>query len=426
MELYLGQNSVATHRPFEIHTEMVLRIVCVTSQEFSTLRDWDGISRCSNFLYQVSRTPTVELPGVCVSCWKPCQPIDFFTMDDLVLSSSIYGKGHGDRHICANVGGNLYEAERRSTQQSPNPEHGRGPNLLFSHYTRKDWCCSERQFRLAAKIRNSATRTVGLFDDIFDNFLTFIRPKTSSLFIWTYGSKDGGHRIVRKTSEGNQRPKYKVCRDRVLNFLGFANTPHVDGDQMRESDSDRWMNGLATGSTIHNYVGKIRSMFGLGVQTTCGYNVVTDSIANQDHLLAYFCQGQFAVPIRDCSAHLFFGWAIPHCTAIPVVHLDGCYHVNNDDLEDPVLIGGWGSGSNGGGQYDEPNIANGDGRGDRNFHPDQLQNVPGQDDQDAIHQYNLDGGFEGVSHHELEELTQDAEVFLGEDADDFLGDINGH
>jgi hypothetical protein len=349
---YLRASACCVHSLFEIVSNLPQRYIAVDSKQYAALGTQGTYTKCGSFFYTKSRTSTVKLEGVCVSSWIRKLDLKFFTMKDVIKGLDIFSVGYGDRKSTCTLGSVAFVGPRHSSQHNSNPEHGNGKHLRESRYYRHGYSWPELQTSFEGKLRDAGRKTRRLFSELFGNYLTFIGESVADLVVWTTGSPDG-KRFARETKVEN-KPAYKFRYSWLLDFIGYSNSPHFDRDLLSEHDSKRWMAGLDTKSKIYKYLQTIRALVGVGVPTTVGYNVLCGSDAVKSNLNAFFCQQEFAVPIKHCSAMLFFAWAIPHCTAIPVVHMNGGYHTSNKELEIPIVIAAWGNGDGNGSRSQEP------------------------------------------------------------------------
>jgi len=188
------------------------------------------------------------------------------------------------------------------------------------------------------KVENASRLAIQAFTWVNDNYMSFVGYGTCDRVIWTSGtSKKRMVRVMKNDSE-------PVCGVRSLsntNFLGFFNSPHKDlCDVLDEVTKAKWLGDIANSPSMQDYLRGMDKICGLGLPTTCGYNVIGNPGSGK--LLAYFCQMGFCVPICHTSAHHFYGWSFPHCTAMPVV-VGESYKYRNQPDEDPLVIAAWGS-----------------------------------------------------------------------------------
>ena len=83
-------------------------------------------------------------------------------------------------------------------------------------------------------------------------------------------------------------------------------------------------------------VEEIKNLVGLGLPTTCAYNIICRSILMEtSSLSAFFIMFDFAMPLNHKRVHNFFGWSFLHCTALPILIFDnGRVHLSNEHAEE--------------------------------------------------------------------------------------------
>ena len=105
---------------------------------------------------------------------------------------------------------------------------------------------------------------------------------------------------------------------------------------------------LKEGSAVHQYIKRLKDRYGLGMPSTCGYNIV--GVQNQEQMVGYFTQAHFSVRLHHCHVHHFLGFLahFPHCTEVPFLlygdAMDSCMVQNHSNSENDFRnIIAWGA-----------------------------------------------------------------------------------
>ena len=350
--VYLKQKAVKEHHLLELNSDYPVRFVQCESSVYQALRAQPDKGNQETFVWHLSYSPNISLPGVCVSMWKQNATKGFFDEESIVTAFNVVGRGYGPRRGVFSVGMNAYFGPRRSNRPRPSPNQGRGYLLYESDYYRDYYSFPEKQVTFTRTLNNAADQLSHCFKEPNDNYLSFVGHKSCSRKIWTSGTLHP-HRVIREPKPGVA--DLKVSKVGEADFFGFGNTPHRDlCDKLSSATSQSWTAMLRYGTPIRTYIERIGKQEGLGLTTTCGYNFI-GILPGSSELLAYFCQMQFCMPLAHCIGHQFYGWAFAHCTSLPVIITKQEYHYRNQLQSPNFVIAAWGSG----GRTEEADVSQG-------------------------------------------------------------------
>jgi hypothetical protein len=165
--------------------------------------------------------------------------------------------------------------------------------------------------------------------------MKFVGYDTCDRTIWTQGISCWNTTAL--TAHGMIKNKQKKSKGSPI---GFFNRPHYDkGDIVPESIYAEWFDAIKKHTKAHGYkkLRHVEEVVGIGLPTTYAYNLVGPS-----DITAYFALADFCGLIREGLCHHFYGWAIPHCTCVPVVRSDTGLITTNDKTETPSFVLAWG------------------------------------------------------------------------------------
>jgi len=232
----------------------------------------------------MSDVANVDLPGITVSMWmQDCSAINLFSIQDVNDVYNSFGLGFGPRCRCFSLGINLYMGERLSTMTTQSPNQGRGKGLIHADYYRKYYSYAEKRLTPQSKLRHAGKAVIDLFRRVNDNYLSFVGYKTCNRAIWTSGITS--KRIYRQWLPSNKStPTWTEEMTTLANYLGFCNSPHRDlTDMVKDGTVDRWIGAIGEQSLMKGYVEKLQRQIGVGLPTTCGYNLVGDIGPNRNN-----------------------------------------------------------------------------------------------------------------------------------------------
>jgi hypothetical protein len=255
-----------------------------------------------------------------------------------------YGNFFGNRTSVPCGGMNGYLGPRLSHRPLPTP--GVGPGTVYgSDYHRKYYDHDQHQLSLVKRIENAADiilQVPRLHNRLYSSF---VKLTTCSRTIWTQGQYP--KRNIATISAGNiiSRRNESVSHPSI----GFYNSVHFDSvDSLKQSDYNPWFEDIEQFKEIAGYqkLKCVESVIGIGLPTTCGYNIPSPIIPD-----AYFCQMIFCTRINNGSVHHFLGWTFPHCTAVPIASLSNG-HIMTENCsttsEHVSLVLAWGKSGGGG------------------------------------------------------------------------------
>ena len=164
------------------------------------------------------------------------------------------------------------------------------------------------------------------------------------------------HKILTAGKGQGQQQRTGHCNNAIVTFgnvrfHGFACSYHRDRKDLYKKSMNKQaivnLLNLPDGRTPLirkrlEYALELICQLGLGVPTTCGYQIVieSDDITESD-VYAYFLMGELgsAIRIKSDYWHIFHAYAFFHCTAVPIVKIG-----NRIYFKHPLVdIIGWGA-----------------------------------------------------------------------------------
>jgi len=340
-ERYLLSNALGTHTLIEVETDLNTRFVHCNPSDFQAARSKEGVNALRDFLWEFSKENNLNLPGVPVSMWKKkVSTLNLFQINDVNNIHDAVGPGFGPRERSFCVGINAYFGSRMSSRPRVSPDYGRGEKLFKADYTRAHYSFPEKLAAMEKKLSFAGKSVVDAFLEDNQNYLSFVGPQTCNRSIWTSGTTTERTRRITGAANENQLPKIIVAKNASVDFLGFCNTPHLDScDMLSKGMVEEWLSEISSMPKMLDYLKKFHKSIGIGLPTTCGYNLLGDK--GGANLAAFFCQYNFCMPLGNNSAHHFYGWAFPHCTSLPVL-IGKEYRMRNGPKQSPFIIAAWG------------------------------------------------------------------------------------
>jgi hypothetical protein len=286
-----------------------------------------------------------DLPGIMVSCWSLCPTItESFSIKDPGFVCDIYGAFFGSRKNTPSGGINGYVGPRHSTEPNLSPVHGPG-STYTADYQRHYYKNDHIRVHVEAKLRAAAFRVINEAAIRFNPTLVrLIGADTCSRGVLTCGST--ARKIKREDGDGNILEEEKRLPKNVQ-ALGFYNRCHLDSMDLLNDDTivdemfdHCFPNKEDSTSTGYLKMKQLRSQEGVGLFTTCGYNV----LGNFQQPVIFFQQFFFCLPIHHSAGHHMLAWAMPHSTMVPYdIETDRIVSRNEDLSSDQRrFILGWG------------------------------------------------------------------------------------
>jgi hypothetical protein len=192
---------------------------------------------------------------------------------------------------------------------------------------------------LQSKINVAANDVLRLTKNIYPTHQTFVGDHTCTRLIWTQGTS------VRETTEMTEEGLvvHPVTKE-LLPLFGFCNKPHFDNcDKIKKELYKPWFDRIwqYRHSPGFSKLKEAEQLVGMGMPTTCGYNLV-----NGCSILPFFTQMFFCLKLHDGGINHFLGWAMAHCTCVPIIFQDGLIKSQNKDghLHNAFVLAWGGSG----------------------------------------------------------------------------------
>ena len=293
----------------------------------------------TTFYYEFSRHSMASLPGVGISVWDHLDSApSIFDWKDARMIQDSFGDFFGSRSSVPCGGVNGYLGPRLSHRPLPTP--GVGPGTVYTaSYHRQYFDHDHYQTALVKRVEQASEIVLEVPRKHNSLYRSFVDLDTCSRTIWTQGQMP--NRSTMKVSTDNVAVP---CKGIVVThpFLGFYNSVHFDHcDSLSINEYNPWFKDLESFMELPGYrkLKEVESLIGIGLPTTCGYN-----IPREGNLHAYFCQMMFCTSLSNGAVHHFFGWSMPHCTAVPcATFLDDQFKTLNDSNEEKQrLVLAWG------------------------------------------------------------------------------------
>ena len=321
-----------------------IRFCMVDSHQHKSLKEKEGIeilnANGNEYLYEFSNLASWSLKGCVVSSWETDGELPEFSFDDVKRLVGAVGRG-AERERTKNKGVYLTLGPRYSGRPRPSPVIQDKTKLQFCDFHRQDWKSQEAMYLLRKKVCYGAER---------------IRQRSVALnpgYMHLVGCHCCGRQLLTSGF-------YKEIRDGKGHTIGFVNSLHDDTCNLikknlvalyiRKFTED--INNCkkyyhSKKKKLIKKVKEINNLIGLGLPTTCAYNIISDvNLLKVARLSSLFVMFDFAMTLSHKTVHNFFGWAFSHCTALPIlIFHDGIVHVSNDGVEEKhcIIVFAWGS-----------------------------------------------------------------------------------
>ena len=158
-------------------------------------------------------------------------------------------------------------------------------------------------------------------------------------------------RYIKNFNKNDGTISYKTNMAGMKHYIGYYVKPHIDkADKLNLNVyKDWWYHGnhqtFNEQTLEYKKLKNIEATIGIGLPTTCGYNLNRKDITN---IQAYFCEMDFVMTIADGSMHHFYEWSFPHAMAVPIAvdKKNKIQTINiNQKPSKTVYITAWGSSS---------------------------------------------------------------------------------
>jgi hypothetical protein len=339
-----GAKNCLSHSPsielldFSGGDEPVRLFVC-SDEDFDKVMALKGMSfftfRGLQYAHMTTDISFNMLPGVCVSIWYTDDDVaNRFDLLDAQMIQDRYGRFFGARASVPSVGINGYMGVRYSARPRPTPALGPG-TVTTGSYFRQTYNQDHLHPYLQTKVNKAAQDATLSLGRRYATYMKFVGYETCDRTIWTQGMSVRNSLAL--TAHGMIKNKTRKVKAAPI---GFFNKPHYDkGDIVPESTYQDWFSVIKNHSKAHGYIKlrEVEELVGIGLPTTCAYNFVGPA-----EITAYFALADFCAPIRNGQCHHFYGWAIPHCTCVPVVDSETEFTTNNNETETPSFVLAWG------------------------------------------------------------------------------------